>query len=217
MLLQNEIEIDLPVGEAWTVLTDLERIAPCLPGATLEGRKGDRFDGSVKVKVGPIGAHFRGTAAFVERDERTHRAVISAAGTDPRGGSSASAEVRARLEAIGSARTRVLFDTELDISGKIAQFGRGALADVATRLLAQFALNLAADLTPSARASGASDSARSQRRLVHPSAAGDAGKADLDVISLIAPMFKARYGQAVLGGLLGVMFSWLLFGRRATR
>ena len=216
MLLQNEIEIDLSIGEAWMVLTDLERIAPCLPGATLDRRDGDRFDGSVKIKVGPIGAHFRGTAHFVERDEGTHRAVISAAGTDPRGGSSASAEVRAQLEAIDAARTRVLIDTELDISGKVAQFGRGAVADVSSRLLAQFALNLAADLTPPESASGASTTAPTNRGAVHARAAG-ADNADLDAMSLIVPMFKERYGQAIVGGLLGVVFSWLLFGRKASR
>src|SRR5688500_3940902 len=128
MLLQHEIDVALGMDATWDLLTDLERIAPCLPGATLDGRDGDRYRGSVKVKVGPIGAHSTGTAEFVEKDEAARCAVIAASGQDRRGQANATAEIRARLEPVGTDATRVLIDTELDISGRVAQFGRGAIA-----------------------------------------------------------------------------------------
>jgi uncharacterized protein len=219
VLLQNEIEIGLPLEEAWTVLTDLARIAPCLPGATLDKHDGQRYEGSVKVKVGPIGAHFTGVAEFIERDHTAHRAIISAAGKDPRGQATANAEVRAQLEAVAADRTRVTIDTELDISGRMAQFGRGAIADVSHRLLGQFAANLAQDLgTPDRRIAepaavrSTPPTRRASSRPTSPPGQGDGS--DLDVMSLIVPMIRERYGQAILGGLLGALLSWVLFGRR---
>jgi hypothetical protein len=115
MLLTNEFEIDADLEHTWTLLTDLERIMPCLPGASLDGRDGDNYLGNVKIKVGPIGAHFKGTAFFAQKNDAAHTAVISASGKDPKGQAAANAQITARLERVSPSRTRVLIDTDLDI------------------------------------------------------------------------------------------------------
>lgn len=141
MELTNEFEVDVPVAEAWAVLTDVERIAPCLPGAELKEIEGDEYRGVVKVKVGPITASYRGVAHFEELDETTHRAVLKAEGRETRGQGNASATIIATLSESGSG-TKVQVATELAITGKVAQFGRGVLADVSGKLLDQFVQNL---------------------------------------------------------------------------
>ncbi|MEJ5254208.1 MAG: SRPBCC family protein [Acidimicrobiales bacterium] len=141
MELTNEFEVGVPVEQAWSVLTDLERIAPCLPGATLEAIDGDEYRGVVKVKVGPITAQYKGSATFAERDDVSHRAIVRASGRDTRGQGNASATITAQLHPAGD-RTRVTIATDLTITGKVAQFGRGALAEVSEKLLAQFVENL---------------------------------------------------------------------------
>lgn len=143
MELTNEFTVAIPPEEAWAVLTDVERIAPCLPGARLDEVAGDEYRGTVKVKVGPISAEYRGVATFVEQDAGTRRAVLRAEGREARGQGTARATVTAVLEPSGSATT-VRVVTDLAISGRVAQFGRGVLADVSTRLLAQFAESLEA-------------------------------------------------------------------------
>lgn len=142
MELVNDFTVNVPVDEAWTTLTDVERIAPCLPGAQLEEIEGDVYRGKVKVKVGPILAQFKGQATFVERDEADHRAVLKAEGRETGGKGNASALITAKLDPEGDDSTRVTVTTDLTITGKVAQFGRGALADVSTKLLGQFVENL---------------------------------------------------------------------------
>jgi uncharacterized protein len=139
--LTNEFEVGVPVDQAWDVLTDLERIAPCLPGAQLQEVDGDDYKGIVKVKVGPITAQYRGVATFQVRDEDDRRVVLAASGRDTRGQGNANATITAQLVAVGD-RTRVNLSTDLTITGKVAQFGRGALADVSEKLLGQFVDNL---------------------------------------------------------------------------
>jgi uncharacterized protein len=138
MELVNDFTVSVPVDEAWTTLTDVERIAPCLPGAQLQEIEGDTYRGIVKVKVGPITAQFKGEAHFVERDEENHRAVLKAAGRDTGGKGNASALITAQLEPKGDQATHVTVSTDLTITGKVAQFGRGALADVSSKLIGQF-------------------------------------------------------------------------------
>lgn len=145
MELTNEFTVSVPVDEAWTVLTDLERIAPCMPGAELQEVDGDEYKGVVRVKVGPITAQYKGVASFAERDEAKHRAVVQATGRDTRGQGNASATVTATLEPRGTA-THVVVHTDLTITGKVAQFGRGMLADVSGKLLRQFVEALEADV-----------------------------------------------------------------------
>ena len=143
MQLVHEFSVPVPVEQAWQVLTDVERIAPCLPGAELTGVDGDAYHGQVKIKVGPITAQYRGTASFAEKDEARHRVVLKASGRDTRGQGNASATVTAEM-APADGGTTVSIVTDLSISGRAAQFGRGVMADVSTRLLEQFVRNLEA-------------------------------------------------------------------------
>ena len=145
MKITNEFTVAVPIDEAWAVLTDLEGIAPCLPGAQLTGVDGDVYRGRVKVKVGPVISEFAGTARFVEKDDAAYRGVIDAKGRDARSTGNASALVTAHLRPDGD-RTLVSVDTDLKISGKLAQFGSGMIKEVSGKLLAQFVANLEAKL-----------------------------------------------------------------------
>ncbi len=142
MELINDFEVGVPLDEAWVVLTDIERIAPCLPGAQLTEVEGDEYRGTVKVKLGAITAQYKGTARLVEKDDAAHRAVLDASGRDTRGAGNASATITAVLEAVGDGGTKVLLTTDLKVTGKVAQFGRGVMADVSAKLLGQFVENL---------------------------------------------------------------------------
>lgn len=143
MELSHEFEVGVPIAEAWAVLTDLERIAPCLPGAQLTEVEGPVHRGVVKVKVGPITAQYQGEAHIVEQDDEAHRALLTASGRDTRGQGTASAAITAELTEAGD-RTHVSLLTDLTVTGKVAQFGRGVLGDVSNKLLAQFVENLEA-------------------------------------------------------------------------
>jgi carbon monoxide dehydrogenase subunit G len=157
--LTNEFRVGVPVEQAWSVLTDVERIAPCLPGAELQEIEGDEYRGVVKVKVGPITAQYKGKATFQEKDDENHRAVLRAEGRDTRGAGNANATITATLVADGDG-TKVSVVTDLAITGKVAQFGRGVLADVSGKLLTQFVTCLEstvlADQQPQAAATAAS-------------------------------------------------------------
>lgn len=140
MELNSEFEVDRPIDETWLLLTDVERIAPCLPGAQLEEIEGEEYRGSVKVKVGPITANYKGKATFVEKDDQAHRVVLRAEGRDARQGN-ANATITAQLISVGTG-TKVTVVTDLAVTGKVAQFGRGVMAEVSTKLLNQFVKNL---------------------------------------------------------------------------
>jgi carbon monoxide dehydrogenase subunit G len=135
--LTNEFTVGVPTEQAWALLTDVERIAPCMPGAELQEVEGDEYRGVVKVKVGPITAQYKGRASFVERDVPGLRAVLRAEGRETRGQGNASATISASLHP-DSGGTRVAIVTDLAVTGRVAQFGRGVLADVSAKLLAQF-------------------------------------------------------------------------------
>jgi uncharacterized protein len=140
--LVNEFTVNRPIAEAWTVLTDVERIAPCMPGAALEEIEGDTYRGVVKIKLGAISTAFKGQANFVERDDATHRAVLKGEGRDTTGKGNAAALITAQLESIDAATTKCVVETDLHITGKVAQFGRGIMGDVSKKLMGQFATNL---------------------------------------------------------------------------
>jgi len=142
MDLNHEFIVNVPVNDAWIILTDLERIAPCLPGAQLTEVEGDTYRGQVKVKVGPIVAQFKGQASFITRDDAAHTASLKGEGRDTTGKGTASAIITAQLTSVTPTSTKCTVVTNLTISGKVAQFGRGALADVSDKLLAQFSENL---------------------------------------------------------------------------
>ena len=142
MDLNHEFTVNVPVAEAWAILTDLERIAPCLPGAQLTEVEGETYRGQVKIKVGPILAQFKGQASFMSRDDVAHKASLKGEGRDTTGKGNASAIITAELTSVTPTSTKCTVHTDLSISGKVAQFGRGALADVSDKLLAQFSENL---------------------------------------------------------------------------
>lgn len=145
MKIENSFTIDAPVDEAWSLLTDIPEIAPCLPGAKLTDEQDGVYSGSVKVKVGPVTAEYKGTASFVERDDEAHRAVIDGKGRDSRGAGNAQALITAEMREVDGA-TQVDIGTDLKITGKVAQFGRGVMQDVSEKLLGQFAECLATKL-----------------------------------------------------------------------
>lgn len=158
MELHHEFTVPVPAADAWRILTDLERLAPCLPGAQLTEVEGEVYRGQVKVKVGPIVAQFKGQASFVSRDDAEYTASLKAEGRDTGGKGNASATITAKLVSTGASSATCTVDTDLNITGKVAQFGRGALADVSDKLLLQFVDNLnaliAAGAQPSPRAGG---------------------------------------------------------------
>jgi carbon monoxide dehydrogenase subunit G len=142
MDLNHSFTVNVPIDDAWRILTDVERIAPCLPGAQLQEIEGDTYRGAVKVKVGPIQAQFKGQANFLERDEVAYHIVLKGEGRDIGGKGNASAIITADLTAVTDSSTSVVVNTDLSITGKVAQFGRGTMADISNKLLAQFVENL---------------------------------------------------------------------------
>lgn len=138
MKLEHKFVVPAPVEQTWAAFNDLERVVPCFPGATLTAYEGDDFTGSCKVKLGPVSLQYSGTGTFVERDEAAHHAVIEAKGKDRRGNGTASARVTAWLKGTADGSTEVTVDTDLTITGRPAQFGRGLIQDVSNKLLNQF-------------------------------------------------------------------------------
>jgi carbon monoxide dehydrogenase subunit G len=152
MQLEHEFTVPVPVDRAWEVLLDVETIAPCMPGASVDTVDGDSFTGNVKVKVGPITVAYAGKASFLEKDAAAHKAVVEAKGRETRGSGTAAATVTARMtDEGGSTRVNVL--TDLAITGKPAQFGRGVMNDVGNKLIGQFADCLATTITEGGAAS----------------------------------------------------------------
>jgi carbon monoxide dehydrogenase subunit G len=224
--LEHSFTVPVGVDEAWTVLLDIEQVAPCMPGAALDSVDGDDFTGTVKVKLGPIALTYKGKASFVEKDEAAHRAVIDARGRDARGNGTAAAKVTATLTAAGEA-TRVDVQTDLDITGNPAQFGRGVMVDVGNKLIGQFADNLAAQLAgsnepeptdtsrdPAAAASGQDRSApTSGPGAQRPATKGAGANGSVEPINLLesaGPAVAKRLAPVALAALLVL----LLLGRR---
>lgn len=145
MRLEHTFTVPLEVDDAFAVLCDIERVAPCMPGATLRGAEGDEFSGEVTVKVGVMEVAYRGTARFTELDEETHRAVIRATGTQKRGAGTAQATVTSVAEG-QDGTTTVTVTTDLTVTGRPAQFGRGMMDEIGNKLVTQFANCLAEEL-----------------------------------------------------------------------
>lgn len=138
MEITNSFTVDASIDKAWELLTDIPEITPCLPGAKLTGVEDGVYSGGIKIKVGPVTAEYKGTAEFVERDEVHYKAVIKGKGRDTRGAGNAQALITAQMVAEGADSTRVDINTDLKVSGKVAQFGRGVMQDVSTKLIGQF-------------------------------------------------------------------------------
>jgi carbon monoxide dehydrogenase subunit G len=149
MEIADSFRVSTAIADTWKVLLDIEGIAPCLPGAQLQEVEGDEYRGIVKVKVGPITAQYKGTARLAEVDEENHRIVIDASGRDTRGQGNAKASIVVTMQAEG-AGTKVDVVTDLSVTGKVAQFGRGVLGDVSSKLMGQFVENLERDVLTTA-------------------------------------------------------------------
>jgi carbon monoxide dehydrogenase subunit G len=165
----NEFTIPLGIDETFEVLTDLERVAPCMPGATLEEVDGDTYSGRVKVKVGPMSLTYAGTATLTEQDRDAHTARIEASGREKRGAGTASADVRANL-AERDGETMVTVVTDINITGKPAQFGRGVMADVGAKIIDRFAENLREDLMGGGPAAEAPAAPAAEPEVAEPAA-----------------------------------------------
>ena len=219
MELHNQFSVPVPVEQAWQTLLDLERIAPCLPGASVDSFDGEVCRGRVKVKVGPIQLTYGGELIIVERDEEGRRLVMSGQGKETRGTSMASARVTASLsEADGV--TTVTVDTDLDLTGKPAQFGRGIIADVSNRLIGRFAANLAEMISASQAgevpvAASATAAAPAESPVAVGAVKKPAPEAEaLDAFSLLPAEVLSRAKLGVVGVLLFAL-GWLLGARRA--
>jgi len=157
MELEHSFTVPVPEERAWEVLLDVERVAPCMPGASLDSVEGDNISGRIKVKVGPIAMTYAGTARFTERDQAAHVITLEASGKETRGAGTASARVRSMLEG-QDGQTHVIVHTTLNVTGRPAQFGRGVMAEVGGKLIGIFASNLAdmlsAEQQPASEGSG---------------------------------------------------------------
>jgi uncharacterized protein len=151
MKLENEFTVPAPVERAWEVLLDVERVAPCLPGATIEGSDGDEYAGTMKIKIGPITTSYKGTVKIEEADESARRAVMRAQARDSRGQGTAAATITSTMEGVEGG-TRVRVETDMRITGPAAQFGRGVMQDVSAKLMGRFADCLAAEIAGGAPA-----------------------------------------------------------------
>jgi carbon monoxide dehydrogenase subunit G len=198
MELSNQFTVDVPVEQAWAVLTDVPTIAPCLPGAQLQEVEGDEYRGIVKVKVGPIVAQYKGKATFLERDDDARKAVLLAEGRETKGQGNASAVITAVLRPEGDG-TAVEVTTDLKVTGKVAQIGRGVMADVSGKLMDEFATNLAdrvhagdgsgdtdpagASDEPSASDNGSSPAPETEHTTAEVDSGGDGGATDRTAVS----------------------------------
>ncbi|HEU4911206.1 MAG TPA: SRPBCC family protein [Actinomycetes bacterium] len=226
MELEHRFSVPVPVAQAWDVLLDVERIAPCMPGATVESFDGETIEGRVKVKVGPIQVTYAGTAKFVEKDEAGRRAVIDASAKEARGSGTAAATITAVLTDAGGS-TDVVVTTDLQITGKPAQFGRGVMVEVGNKILGKFAECLADELSgkPAAAAAGAETAAAAAgiaesttaagaqattappplRRVAEEEAIDLLGTAGLPVLKRVLP---------VVGAVVIALILWRLVSRR---
>lgn len=200
MRLTNEVSLSSQPETIFALINDVERVAPCLPGATLDGRSDDgSYRGRVKVKVGPISAAYSGTVRFLETDEQAKRLVLEARGTDEHGSGTAEAKVDVRVRPEGEGSVLAL-DTDLVIRGKVAQFGGGAISQVSQRLMEQFAQNLSGLLVGGdSGASAARPAETPPRQEAQPS-----GGSELDALSLVPAVVK-RYAPAAAALVVGIL------------
>lgn len=215
MQLEHEFKVDAPIDEVWQALQDPERIAPCLPGATLLDVDGDTLTAKVKVKLGPVTMQYKGTGEFLEKDEPAHKLVIRASGKDVRGAGTASVTSTLTLTGDGKHTTGSV-TSEVDVTGRPAQFGRGMISDVGGKLMSEFATNLAEELAPkrattdSATANAGAESANapkkataeSAHRAVRPPEQGSInlmGVASAPVLKRLAPIVAVAVVLALIG------------------
>jgi carbon monoxide dehydrogenase subunit G len=220
MELRHQFTVPASVEETWAAFNDPEMVVPCFPGATLISVEGDHFNGSAKVKLGPIALQYSGTGTYLQRDEVTRLAVIEAKGRDKRGNGTATAKVTAQLRPDGEG-TAVNVTTDLSVTGKPAQFGRGVMQDVSDNMLEQFVACLQAHLSPPQAAPSTPagpDSEQHPRegvaapRAALPQPSAPAG-AELNLLSTVVPIVLKHYAAPLLG-VVGLLAGYLLGRRR---
>jgi carbon monoxide dehydrogenase subunit G len=225
MRIQNEIEVAAPPDELFGVLADVERVAPLLPGASLEGKEDDgTYLGTVKLKVGPITASYHGTLRFLELDHDAQRAVMSASADETHGQGNLEAKITASVSGADS-KSMLSLDTDLDVRGKAAQFGRGVLGNVSQRILGQFARNLESEvLSPGERQEPSSgETAPTEEAEVtaasaaRPAAAPPAGEDSLDLLSVVGTPILRQAAPAVAGLALGLLIGNFMSSRKTLR
>jgi uncharacterized protein len=185
MKIENTVEVDAPLDRVWALVNDIPRVAPCMPGAALTGVVDDQtYEGTVAVKLGPLRMSYKGKVSVEEIDEANHSARLTASGRDTKGAGTARATVQTRLEPASDTHTRLRVSSDVQLTGKVASFGRGgAINDVATRLFGQFADCLRATLEaesatapgPAAAEAEAATAAASSPAVTEPAVAGTAG------------------------------------------
>jgi carbon monoxide dehydrogenase subunit G len=241
MRFENEIEVAQPPKELFAFLTDVERVAPCLPGASIDGREGDEYTGSMKVKVGPITGTYKGKMRFLEQDEDALRAVMSARAAEVNGQGDAEAKITTRIEQAGDESSRIRMETDLQMRGRVAQFGRGAMEKISQRMFDEFARNLEREMSggggggreaaagegdgqaaPAAEPSGGEGAAAEQpaereQARPEPAPSGGGEAQALDAMSLfVTPALKKAL--PVLGpALIGLGYGYLLGRLRELR
>jgi len=203
--LEHSFTVPADIDTAWNTLLDVERIAMCMPGATLISVEGDTFKGEVKIKLGPVTMVFGGTASFVDKDVANHRLVINASGSETKGTSTAQATVTTQLVAESPTLTRVDVNTDLAITGKPAQFGRGVMSDVAGRIIGQFAGNLEGVVAAGSGTSNATSSDSSATSAAMPAPAADA----IDMMEVAGGAVAKKLVPVVLV-VVALVAAWLL-------
>ena len=231
MKIENNIEVATPPDELFDLLADPERAAPCMPGASLEGTENDAYKGTVKLKVGPITASYRGTLLFVEFDRESRRVVMRASGQETNGQGNAEATITASVSGSDS-RSVLSMETDLEVRGKAAQFGRGVLSNVSKRILDQFARNLESQVLPG-REQGDEEAVKQPSSEEATATAGvEAGEASptrptaaaapaddesLDILSVIGEPMLRQVVPAVAGLALGLLIGSYLSSRKTLR
>lgn len=220
MKLENEFTVDAPVDEAWDVLMDLERVTPCLPGASLTEQRGDEYKGKMTVRLGPVKQEYNGTVRFEETDEEEHRAVLKADGKDQRGQGTASATITSTMSEENGG-TKVHVETDMQLTGRAAQFGRGVQQDVAAKLLTQFADCLEKEILgenvqeeesepAAASANGSSEPEESEEE---PEVRKIEQESEVEPLDLGAASYEAvmkRVAPVAVGLVVLLVFIWLL-------
>lgn len=205
MEMSNEIEVNAPASDVWAAFNDVERIAPCLPGAQLTEIEGEEYRGVVKVKVGPVNAQYKGKATFTERDQDAMKVVILAEGRETRGQGNASANITATVEALGDDRTKVGVTTDLKITGKVAQIGRNLIPDVSAKIMDQFADNLEAMLSAPSSDDASSDTDASASDSGVRAVSSPEPEA-VDLLDVAAPPVAKKFGP--IAGLIALL--WII-------
>lgn len=196
MRLDHEFTVPAPPAQVWEAVTDPESVAPCMPGATLTKVEGDTFTGTVKVKLGPISLTYKGSGEFLEKDEAARKIVIKASGKDQRGAGTAAATVTVTLTAEGSG-TKGTVATDLNVTGRPAQFGRGMISEVGGKILDQFATNLAEKLTSGADSTGAAATETPPETASAPQSEPAAQPSSKPKLESVKPAEPAKEAEAI--------------------